>query len=226
MADEKKQLRCRNCDWTGTEDQLGRQLGEIHHLIEKIEPGEIVPYGECPECTCLCFAVSDLFPEYAQDNQLLKTLQDIVGNGDLDDKGQCRYCGRQYTGDDAATGRCGFEECLSTLIRDVITKLPVEKPKVKLIVAMHGGTIQSVMQDTDAVDITDVVFTETSQALDDEDDRDEEGELRFAVGSGPLQGEGIYTHFGPVDIAGPETFDPVMTAAVDRIEWHKTKEKN
>jgi hypothetical protein len=163
MAEEKKQLRCRNCDWTGTEDQLGRRLGEIHHLIEKIEPGEIVPYGECPECTCLCFAVSDLFPE---------------------------------------------------------------KPKVKLIVAMHGGTIQSVMQDTDAVDITDVVFTETSQALDDEDDRDEEGELRFAVASGPLQGEGIYTHFGPVDFAGPETFDPVMTAAVDRIEWHKTKEKN
>ena len=63
MADEKKLLQCRNCDWTGTEDQLGRQLGEIHHLIEKIEPGEIVPYGECPECQCLCFAVSDLFPE-------------------------------------------------------------------------------------------------------------------------------------------------------------------
>jgi hypothetical protein len=163
MADEKKQLRCRNCDWTGTEDQLGRQLGEIHHLIEKIEPGEIVPYGECPECGCLCFAVTDLFPE---------------------------------------------------------------KPKVKLIVEMHGGTIQSVMKDTDAVDVTDVIFTERPGELLDEDDRNDEGELRFGIQSGDLEGEGIYAHHGPIDIASPETFDPVMTAAVDRIEWHKTKEKN
>lgn len=50
-------VRCDNCDWVGTEDDMGRQAHEIPKLFQRIAPGEIVPAGECPECECLCHPV-------------------------------------------------------------------------------------------------------------------------------------------------------------------------
>lgn len=48
-------VRCDDCDWKGTEDQLGKTLCEIHRLWERIEAGGIVPAGECPECGSLAY---------------------------------------------------------------------------------------------------------------------------------------------------------------------------
>jgi hypothetical protein len=40
---------CPDCDWTGTMDQLNR-LSEIENIDERVEPGELVPAGCCPNC--------------------------------------------------------------------------------------------------------------------------------------------------------------------------------
>ena len=44
--------RCDNCGWEG-EPLFG--LEEIVDLVERIDPGGVVPSGECPECDALCY---------------------------------------------------------------------------------------------------------------------------------------------------------------------------
>jgi hypothetical protein len=43
-------VKCENCHWTGDADDCG----ELQNIHERVEPGEIMPYGECPECGCVC----------------------------------------------------------------------------------------------------------------------------------------------------------------------------
>jgi hypothetical protein len=81
-------------------------------------------------------------------------------------------------------------------------------------------------QDCPDVRITDIVFTEDAKYMDGEEDRDEEGDLRFAVESGALKGQGIHTHMGEPEVADPELFEPVMNAALRRIrEARKEREQ-
>lgn len=40
---------CPDCDWTGTLDQMTR-LSEMNRIDERVEAGELVPAGCCPEC--------------------------------------------------------------------------------------------------------------------------------------------------------------------------------
>jgi hypothetical protein len=51
-------VSCDNCQWEGDEEQLGRTLVEVHHLGERLDPGSIVPAGECPECSCFAYLVT------------------------------------------------------------------------------------------------------------------------------------------------------------------------
>ena len=44
-------VKCDNCGWEG----VSSQVGDIHDIAERIDPGGEVPVGECPECTCLCY---------------------------------------------------------------------------------------------------------------------------------------------------------------------------
>ena len=44
---------CNNCGWEGPIAALHCRLREIPDLFERIEPGETVPAGECPECGAL-----------------------------------------------------------------------------------------------------------------------------------------------------------------------------
>lgn len=44
--------KCDNCNWTG---EPLFELHEIEDLLERIDPGGIVPSGECPKCDCLCY---------------------------------------------------------------------------------------------------------------------------------------------------------------------------
>ena len=39
-------VRCQNCGWTGTEDQTN----ELRRSWERVQPGDVMPAGECPEC--------------------------------------------------------------------------------------------------------------------------------------------------------------------------------
>lgn len=43
---------CEECDWSGTLDQIDG-IHHIHHIQERVEPGELVPAGVCPECRAL-----------------------------------------------------------------------------------------------------------------------------------------------------------------------------
>jgi len=46
-------LCCDNCDKLFDESELEVSFPDIPDLLERIEPGEPVPYGECIECGCL-----------------------------------------------------------------------------------------------------------------------------------------------------------------------------
>lgn len=43
-------VACDNCGWTGPETDCL----EIKDFHSRVEPGECVPFGECPECGALC----------------------------------------------------------------------------------------------------------------------------------------------------------------------------
>ena len=85
------------------------------------------------------------------------------------------------------------------------------KPKVKIVVEMEGGTIRGVYVDSDAVEVTDVVFLE-----DEEAGCGAYGE-EFKVGGGPMEGRIVYTHHEAL-LADKFLFDPVMEAAKARLD--------
>ena len=74
-----------------------------------------------------------------------------------------------------------------------VPEAPTAKPRVNLAVQMFGGTIQRVYHDNPNVKIRNVVFTEDAKYLDESDDRNKNGTLRFAVQRGEMAGDGIYT---------------------------------
>lgn len=41
---------CQNCDWKGTDEEVG----EVHDLWGRVQPGEPLPIGQCPKCRALC----------------------------------------------------------------------------------------------------------------------------------------------------------------------------
>lgn len=47
-------VACDNCDWEGDDDDLA----QIDDIFERVEPGEIMPAGQCPNCGSLCHAES------------------------------------------------------------------------------------------------------------------------------------------------------------------------
>lgn len=49
---EPTRYECSNCDWTGTLDTIAK-LDRIDAIEERLEPGELVPAGCCPECNSL-----------------------------------------------------------------------------------------------------------------------------------------------------------------------------
>lgn len=50
---------CDNCGWEGPEDKLGCELINVHRLWDRIDPGGVVPVGECPECGALAYYESE-----------------------------------------------------------------------------------------------------------------------------------------------------------------------
>lgn len=50
-------VKCGNCDWTGTDSEMGAHLEELVCLGERLDAGSEVPAGECPECGALAYVV-------------------------------------------------------------------------------------------------------------------------------------------------------------------------
>lgn len=51
-------VQCQNCDWKGD----AGDVRDINHLWERVQPGEVMPYGECPECGALCHKAREPLP--------------------------------------------------------------------------------------------------------------------------------------------------------------------
>ena len=47
------ELKCGDCDWVGRENDV-RPIEKAP--LERVAPGEIMPWGECPECGAFCHA--------------------------------------------------------------------------------------------------------------------------------------------------------------------------
>lgn len=61
MSEDRK-VKCGNCDWEGTESQMGKSLFEMHKLWDRVAPGEECPAGECPECGACVHLYHDVAP--------------------------------------------------------------------------------------------------------------------------------------------------------------------
>lgn len=93
------------------------------------------------------------------------------------------------------------------IIRDLMT----DKIQCRVIVSMHGGTIDSVVHDNEQVEITDVVFLEDPKYVN------ESGETEHKVLGGKWAGSIIYSHQAST-VAGTYGFGMVMMAAESRLE--------
>ena len=51
------EVRCGNCQWQGDEEAVERTLVQVHHLGERLDPGDEVPAGECPECGAFAYLI-------------------------------------------------------------------------------------------------------------------------------------------------------------------------
>ena len=69
-------VQCENCETVFDEDDILYKLEEITNLALRIEPGDVVPYGECPECDSLVY----LLENYATEPDLLAAARDTLDN--------------------------------------------------------------------------------------------------------------------------------------------------
>ena len=51
---------CMNCGWEGPETEMSALWPNIPDLNNRVEPGEEVPLGECPECESLCRLMNEV----------------------------------------------------------------------------------------------------------------------------------------------------------------------
>lgn len=47
---------CDDCGRRWAEDEI-KSLVEVHHLGERLDPGSVVPSGECPRCGAFCYRI-------------------------------------------------------------------------------------------------------------------------------------------------------------------------
>jgi hypothetical protein len=58
MATNKKQHQCDNCRRVFDDAELKIVLADIPDLSQRLDPGSVVPSGECPWCGALCYPVA------------------------------------------------------------------------------------------------------------------------------------------------------------------------
>jgi len=66
--DDKATFACDNCDWEGGDDDLDM----ISDIEERIDPGCIVPAGQCPECGALAYYKNEDAPSWTAQAQLFQ----------------------------------------------------------------------------------------------------------------------------------------------------------
>lgn len=66
-------MRCEHCGHTWLEEDLG----QIHHYWERVEPGGVVPLGQCPDPDCRALCYPPYGYVYALE-QRLAAMQDVL----------------------------------------------------------------------------------------------------------------------------------------------------
>jgi len=73
MSIKERQAGCDNCDWIGSLSELL----PIKDIFERVEPGEPMPNGECPECGALVFS-DELDEKLFRTQKLDDSVRDFV----------------------------------------------------------------------------------------------------------------------------------------------------
>ena len=47
-GDDNRPVKCGSCDWEGLESEVFQRLYNCENLFERLDPGSVVPVGECP----------------------------------------------------------------------------------------------------------------------------------------------------------------------------------
>lgn len=76
---------CDSCGWTGTEEQLGCVMADMDNIFERLDPGCVVPSGDCPECQACCYPLDAAHYRNAAAADLLDALKSIVEAADHPD---------------------------------------------------------------------------------------------------------------------------------------------
>ena len=84
-------------------------------------------------------------------------------------------------------------------------------PKIRVVVNMHGGTIESVCTESDVE--LDVVFLEDPKYSEDPEDK-------FLVDGGEFDDQIVYTHYASTKVDA-EDMDAALKAAQERMEKRK-----
>jgi len=66
------EVECRECGWHGKKSEVLFGLTEVNDLPDRIEPGQEVPFGECPRCDALCY----IAPPLDKDSAFRKACKD------------------------------------------------------------------------------------------------------------------------------------------------------
>jgi len=53
--------KCDDCQWSGAMQHLGKQLDETPGLNQRLDPGSVVPAGECPKCGSFAYLTGENF---------------------------------------------------------------------------------------------------------------------------------------------------------------------
>lgn len=76
-------VHCDNCNWTGKESTVGKDMMRMSRLWDRLEPGGEVPAGECPKCAgCVYLNASkdfeDAYEEVRRWNEFVAALEALV----------------------------------------------------------------------------------------------------------------------------------------------------
>lgn len=106
------QYICANCEFRTTREEAIIPLEEVKDLASRLDPGSVVPAGECPECGALLYQEPE---EYAEDSSFNHIQRRLYLHTGFNDRGE-RTKVLQRTGDNlTATGVMLVEYCPTTL---------------------------------------------------------------------------------------------------------------
>jgi hypothetical protein len=97
----KLDLRCDNCDFATDDGDKCQPWWEVDMFMARMESGEVIPFGICPDCEAFVHDYSGHLPRWEASKDMLEALGQMVRYNDADPN--------LYSGDnDGVLGRIMF----------------------------------------------------------------------------------------------------------------------